>query len=104
KEWEQLTQGIAQRSQKDPEEAAASAFDYLLYSGYVTLAYLWARMSRVAKANLGKSSAEDPFYRSKLQTARFYYERILPRTRALAATLKAPAATLMDVAEDAFVF
>ena len=38
------------------------------------------------------------------RTARFYFERILPRTRSLAATLRAPASTLMDIAEDAFVF
>jgi alkylation response protein AidB-like acyl-CoA dehydrogenase len=104
KEWEQLTQHIGQRAQKDGDEAAASAFDYLLYSGYATLAYFWGRMSRVAKASLGQSADQDAFYRSKLQTARFYYERILPRTRGLAVTLKAPASTLMEIAEDAFVF
>jgi hypothetical protein len=104
KEWEQLTQHIALRSEKDSDEAAGAAFDYLQYAGYVTLAYFWGRMSRVAKASLGKSADQDAFYRSKLQTARFYFERILPRTRALAVTLQAPAATLMDIAEDAFVF
>jgi alkylation response protein AidB-like acyl-CoA dehydrogenase len=104
KEWELLTANIAARTEKDGDEAGGAAFDYLQYAGYVTLAYFWGRMSRVAKANLGKSADQDAFYRSKLQTARFYFERILPRTRTLAVTLQAPAATLMEVAEDAFVF
>jgi hypothetical protein len=103
-EWDQLSSELAVRSQRDGDEAAGAAFDYLMYSGYVSLAYFWGRMSLVAKQELGKSSDSDAFYRSKLQTARFYFERILPRTRTLAATLRAPASTLMAIAEDAFVF
>jgi len=103
KEWEELTADIAKRSANNADEAAGAAFDYLMYAGYVAVAYCWARMSKVAKAALGKSAEADVFYRTKLQTARFYFERILPRTRGLAATLRAPSDTLMAVPEDAFV-
>ena len=75
-----------------------------MYAGYVALAYLWARSSLTAQRGLGKSAQDDAFYTSKLQTARFYFERILPRTQSLATTIKAPAATLMEIAEDAFIF
>ncbi len=103
-EWEALSTDLARRSEDNPDEAAGAAFDYLMYAGYATLAYFWARMSKVALERLGQSQNEDRFYRSKLQTARFYYERILPRTRTLAVTLRASSNTLMEIADDGFVF
>jgi alkylation response protein AidB-like acyl-CoA dehydrogenase len=107
-EWSQLSSELAARSERDPEEAAGAAFDYLMYSGYACLAHFWGRMSLVASRSLSASGAADAqsaaFYRSKLQTGRFYFERILPRTRTLAATLRAPASTLMAIAEDGFTF
>jgi alkylation response protein AidB-like acyl-CoA dehydrogenase len=103
-EWVALTKDLGLRSERDADEAGGAAFDYLMYAGYVTLAYFWARASLVAHKGLGKSAESDAFYTSKLQTARFYFERILPRTQSLATTIKAPAATLMEIAEDAFVF
>jgi alkylation response protein AidB-like acyl-CoA dehydrogenase len=103
-EWLALTEDLGQRTARDGDEAGGAAFDYLMYAGYIALAYFWARASLVAHKNLGKSAENDAFYTSKLQTARFYFERILPRTQSLAATIKAPAATLMEIAEEAFVF
>jgi alkylation response protein AidB-like acyl-CoA dehydrogenase len=107
KEWEELTFDIAKRSEANADEAAGAAFDYMMYSGYATVAYFWARMSKVASQKLasgGLGGTEETFYRTKLQTARFYFERLLPRTRTLAATLRAPSATLMEPADDAFSF
>jgi alkylation response protein AidB-like acyl-CoA dehydrogenase len=103
REWEELTADLAKRTKANADEAAGAAFDYLMYAGYVTVAFCWARMSKTAKAALSHSTDADLFYRTKLQTARFYFERILPRTRALAETLRAPSGTLMAVAEEAFV-
>ena len=104
KEWEELSLNIGQRTEKDADEAAGAAFDYLMYSGYASLAYFWGRMSKVASIKVQTGGADAPFYKSKLQTARFYFERILPRTRTLAVTLKAPASTLMEIADDGFTF
>jgi alkylation response protein AidB-like acyl-CoA dehydrogenase len=103
-EWEALSNDIAKRAAQNPEEAAGAAFDYLMYSGYVSVAYFWARMSKAAIANLGRVPADDRFLRSKLQTARFYFERVLPRTRGLAVNLRASSKSLMDPDDDGFVF
>jgi alkylation response protein AidB-like acyl-CoA dehydrogenase len=103
-EWTALSNDIAKRAETNADEAAGAAFDYLMYSGYVSVAYFWARMSKAALANLGRVASDDAFLKSKLQTARFYFERILPRTRTLAVTLKAPSSTLMDIADDSFSF
>jgi alkylation response protein AidB-like acyl-CoA dehydrogenase len=105
REWTAISSELIERSKQNADEAAGAAFDYLMYSGYVAVAYFWARMSKAAIAQTGRGNAtDDEFYRTKLQTARFYYERILPRTRTLAVTLRAPSKTLMDVADESFSF
>ncbi|TAL86648.1 MAG: acyl-CoA dehydrogenase [Rhodanobacter sp.] len=75
KQWGDMTMTLAQRVQANPEELGAAATDYLYYSGYVTLAYLWARS--VAAAEVG--SPTDAFKQAKRDTAAFYFARILPR-------------------------
>ncbi len=75
KNWGELTLKLAQRVQANPEELGAAATDYLYYSGYVALAYMWARS--VAAAEAGTQSAA--FKQAKRDTAKFYFARILPR-------------------------
>ena len=47
----------------------------------------------MAKAAKGKE-AEDAFYVSKMGTARFYFERLLPRIHSLSASVKAGSESL----------
>ena len=72
----------------------AAATDYLYYSGYVTLAYLWARS--VAAAD--KSSQPAAFKQAKRDTASFYFTRILPRGLVHQAGIEAGVATLPEIA------
>lgn len=97
-DWQQLTMEIAQRVQKNPEELGAAAVDYLFYSGYVTLAYWSARA--VAAADGGAHA--DDFRHAKRETARFYFKRLLPRTLAHAATIRAGSDSLMALDETLF--
>jgi alkylation response protein AidB-like acyl-CoA dehydrogenase len=100
-EWRTLTQELKARDQAQRGEASCGAFDHLMYAGYVCLAYFWTRMAREAVAALNSASAsEAPFLRAKLQTARFYFERVLPRTRGLALAMRAPAESVLGA--DAF--
>ena len=70
---QQLTAQIAQAGLRDPEEAGAAASDYLSFFALVALAYMWARMARVALAQ--QEGAEAGFYKAKLATARFFMAR-----------------------------
>ncbi|HET8819027.1 MAG TPA: acyl-CoA dehydrogenase C-terminal domain-containing protein [Xanthomonadaceae bacterium] len=89
--WRDLTRTIAERAAANPEEVGAAAYDYLMFSGYVALAYWWARSAAAAAA----SSRTDAFIEAKLETARFYFDRILPRTLAHAAAIDSGATSLM---------
>jgi hypothetical protein len=82
----------------NPEEVGAASYDYLMYSGYVALAYWWARSAAAAHA----SSQSQAFKQAKLETARFYFARILPRTLTHAAAIGAAASTLTALDEAAF--
>ena len=88
-----LTTEIGMKAMQNPDEVGAAAVDYLRVCGHLVYAYLWARMAKVA---LAKQSSGDPFYAAKLQTARFYFAKLLPETAALIRTARAGAAPMMD--------
>ena len=97
-EWGKLTIETLTRAAGNPEELGAASTDYLFYSGYVVLAYWWARS--VAAANA--SSRPQAFKDAKRDTARFYYARMLPRTLSHKAAIESGAASLMAMPAEAF--
>ncbi len=101
---QQATGAIAQRGMARPDEAGAAATEYLRLFGLTALAYLWARMAEVALAKIaaGGDADSDGFYKHKVLTARFYYERILPETSSLLSKIMAGGKTMMAFEEAAF--
>jgi butyryl-CoA dehydrogenase len=97
---QQATAQIAQQGVNDPDEGAAAASDYLKLFGYVLLAYSWARVARVALA--GSDGSDPAFYRTKLATARFYMQRVMPHSSAHFAALMSGASSIVDFEEAAF--
>jgi alkylation response protein AidB-like acyl-CoA dehydrogenase len=97
-EWQQLTMDIGRRVMEDPEELGAASVDYLFFSGYVALAYWWARSVAAAE----RSQPGSPLASAKRETARFYFQRILPRTFTHAAAIRAGAGSLMAIADAQF--
>jgi hypothetical protein len=77
---------------QDANETGAAAYDLMHLFGYTLLAYQWARMAQIGLAK--QAGDEAAFYRAKVQTARFYMQRILPRTEGLAAAIRAGGASL----------
>jgi 3-(methylsulfanyl)propanoyl-CoA dehydrogenase len=104
KEWGDITMKIGMNAMKNRDEVGAASVDYLMYSGYVCLAYFWAKMVSVAQEKLAEGTTEEAYYKTKLQTAQFYYDRILPRTLAHAQMISAGAESMMAVEEDNFAF
>ncbi len=92
--WSQVTLEIAANAGKDPEEIGAASYDYLFLSGYVALAYFWARALTAAQA--------PQLAQAKRHTARFYYARILPRIHAHVAAIRSGAASLMEMPDALF--
>ena len=99
-EWLKISMEIGERAIKDPNEAGAAAYDYLMYSGYIVLGYFWARMALLSQKKIG--SSDTSFYEAKLMTAKFYFERILPRTRYHCESISSGAENLMEMPADMF--
>jgi hypothetical protein len=102
KEWGEVTMAVGEKAMANADEVGAASVDYLMYSGYITFAYLWAQMAEVAQQKLDAGS-NDPLYSSKLKTARFYFQRLLPRTASHKAAMLAGADSLMDMSEAEFI-
>jgi len=90
---------------KNLQEVNAAAVDYLMFSGYVTVAYFWAEAAIVSEKALKNGGAlEDEFYKTKIATADFYFDRIMPRILAHEAAIKNGMSSMMDIDEDKFLF
>ena len=102
--WQQYSVRIAIKAKKNRDVVGSASVDYLMYSGYVTMAYFWAQMAQAAYEKLATDVENRDFYRAKIKTAEFYFERLLPRTKSLAATMMADPKTLMQLDEKLLSF
>ena len=91
--WSTLTFEIGGQAMKNPEVVGAAAVDYMRVAGHTVFAFWFAKMAKIA---LAKKDSGDPFYAAKLQTARFYFAKLLPEIESCAITARAGLKPLMD--------
>ena len=104
-QWKMLTLRIMLRAAKDRDVVSAACNDYLMYSGYAMMGHFWLKQALVANEKLakgGKDSAE--FYKAKVQTAEFYFERMLPRADGHKTSMLATTSSLMQMDAEHFNF
>lgn len=100
-----MTTSIGLKALKNPEEVGAASVDYLMFAGYLTYGYLWAKAAIKAQEILDAGTAEKPeFYKAKLQTAEFYWTRIMPRSKAHSLAIEAGSKSMMQMDVDSFAF
>jgi alkylation response protein AidB-like acyl-CoA dehydrogenase len=86
---------VSERGMKNADEAGAASWDYLNLFALVSLGFMWARMAEVAKQKLAEGGGDKDFYETKLVTARFFMDRMLPDTAAQLAKIQAGAESTM---------
>jgi hypothetical protein len=101
-EWIQISTDIAQLAKTNPDEIGAASVDYLMYAGYITVGYFWLQMAVTAQQKLDAGTSETDFYRAKLMTAKFYFDRMLTRTRSLVSAINSGSENLMQMEEALF--
>lgn len=100
---QQSTAIIAQKGLKNPDEAGAASTDYLRQFALVSLAYMWCLMVKAAMEKKAEgANGKTEFYDSKIKTARFFMQRMLPDADARFKMIMAGADTLMALGEDEF--
>jgi hypothetical protein len=105
-QWNVLTTRIMLAARKDRDVVSAACHHFLMYSGYVTMAYFWALQAEVAYEKLDKKDgAEKPeFYKAKIGLARFYFDHLLPRAKGHASAMLAPSTSLTRLPVESFTF
>jgi alkylation response protein AidB-like acyl-CoA dehydrogenase len=101
-EWLQMTDDIGMSAANNPDELGAASVDYLMYSGYVTVGYFWLKMAVVAQQKIDEGTSDVDFYNAKLQTATFYFDRMLTRTRSLVSAINSGSENLMQMDAEHF--
>ena len=102
--WESLTRSVGLSAMRNTDEVNAAAVDYLMFAGYVTVAYFWAEAAVAAEKALSNGASEPEFYKTKIATADFYFQRIMPRILAHEAAIKNGMETMMEIEPENFAF
>ncbi len=102
--WQQYSLRLALKARKNRDIVGSASVDYLMYSGYITMGYMWAMMAQKANERIAEKPENIEFYRAKVRTAEFYFERIFPRIKTLSSTMMANPKSLTRLDEDSFAF
>ena len=71
-----FTAWIKKKIQNSKDDASAACYDYLKALGFVSIAYAWIKVLEVSFKDYDNNKN---FYEDKIQTANFYFKRVLPR-------------------------
>ncbi len=105
KAFAKLQQGtaiIGEKGMKNPDEAGAASTEYLRMFGIVALGFMWAQMAKIAKEKLAEGTEDKAFFETKLVTARFFFERVVPDVSSLLVKMSAGSKTMMELDAEAF--
>ena len=71
-----FTTWIKEKIQNSKDDASAACNDYLKALGFVSIAHAWIKVLEVSFKDYDNNKN---FYEDKIQTANFYFKRVLPR-------------------------
>lgn len=91
-----VTMDVLGKAMKDPEEVGAAASSYLNLFALTTLSYMWCLQAKKAIAD------GDAFGETKLRTATYFFEHVLPEYHALLPRIEAGKAAMMTFEEAEF--
>ena len=67
---------MTDKAKTEKDDVGAAANDYLKTLGYVSIAYAWIKVLEVSFKDYEENKN---FYNDKIETARFYFDKVLPR-------------------------
>ena len=67
---------ISEKTKTEKDDASAAANDYLKTLGFVSIAYAWIKVLEVSFKDYDENK---DFYDDKINTAKFYFDKVLPR-------------------------
>lgn len=91
------TEYVLNTFKDDPDAIGAASVEYLELFGLTAYAYMWARMAKAAAPKIS-----DEFYSAKIKTARFFFNRLLPKSVSLAESIRSGSQDMMSLAANQF--
>ncbi|WP_164114393.1 acyl-CoA dehydrogenase C-terminal domain-containing protein [Sphingorhabdus sp. Alg239-R122] len=96
------TMWFMQNGMQNPNNVGAGAHAYMHIMGIVALGLMWLRMAKVAADALDAGTGNAAFYETKLVTARYFAERIMPEAGALRRKIEAGSEATMALEPEMF--
>lgn len=100
--WRYLGFRLALQAKRQPDAVGAGSVDFLMFSGYAYMALMWGMMSAAAEKKLADGEGDSLLYSEKLQTAEFFFERMLPQAQVHAVAISANLSSLMGMPNSYF--
>lgn len=97
----QATTWLLHNAMQNPDNAGAASYDYMHLFGRVALGYMWLLIARAALERRAQG-ADARLMDSKLRSAYFFCERILPETALRLARIRTGAENVMNFPADLF--
>jgi len=101
-ELKAATMWFMQNGMANPNNVGAGAHSYMHIMGIVALGLMWLRMMRASIAALDAGTGNAVFYETKLKTARYFAERIMPDAGALRRKIEAGSEAIMALEPELF--
>lgn len=103
-QWAAVTAGTGLQARSNKDTVGTASYDYLMYSGYTVMGYYWLRMMDVAEAKLqtARTPADIDYYKSKIKTGKFYFEKMLPRADGHMGALRGKTSSVMNMSSSEF--
>ena len=94
---------LLENGMQKPDNAGAASTDYMHLFGLVSLGHMWGQMAKAAQAKLADGAGDRAgFCETKLVTARYFMERVMPETGAHLARISSGSETMMKLPAEAF--
>ena len=95
-----VTEQVIGQAAQNPDAIGAASVEYLDLFGLTALGYMWVK---IVKASADKVEGDTSgFYSGKLKTARFYFDRLLPKTVSLAESIRSGSDSMMALTAEEF--
>ena len=92
-----------QNAMANPDNAGAGSTDFMHLFGLVSLGYMWAQMVKASQEKLANgANGKTAFYETKLATAKFYMDRVMPETSLRLARIQVGSESVMALPVEAF--
>ena len=87
---------------QDRHAAGGASVNYMMLLGYLCGGWVMGKSALKASRLLQAGGGEEVFLRTKLVTAQFYFDHLMPRTAGYFKTVTAGSESMMALAEDQF--